>query len=87
MFHNLSWITEIDEFFHDIQIYWDAPVYIDIDHYRVTKEFRVHSEFVAESSLLIVLKLGFSLFDSDCLDSDLHNTEDQKPITKQYFLI
>ncbi len=26
-FHNLSWITEINELFHDIQIYWDAPVY------------------------------------------------------------
>ncbi len=26
-FHNLSWITEINEFFHDILIYWDAPVH------------------------------------------------------------
>ncbi len=26
-FHNLSWITEIKELFHDILIYWDAPVY------------------------------------------------------------
>ncbi len=26
-FHNLSWITEINEHFHDILIYWDAPVY------------------------------------------------------------
>ncbi len=25
-FHNLSWITEINELFHDILIYWDAPV-------------------------------------------------------------
>ncbi len=24
-FHNLSWITEINELFHDILIYWDAP--------------------------------------------------------------
>ncbi len=23
-FHNLSWITEINELFHDILIYWDA---------------------------------------------------------------
>ncbi len=29
-FHNLSWITEINELFHDILIYWDAPVYIFI---------------------------------------------------------
>ncbi len=27
-FHNLSWITEINELFHDILIYWDAPVYM-----------------------------------------------------------
>ncbi len=26
-FHNLSWITEINELFHDILIYWDAPVW------------------------------------------------------------
>ncbi len=25
-FHNLSWITEINELFQDILIYWDAPV-------------------------------------------------------------
>ncbi len=25
-FHNLSWITEINELLHDIIIYWDAPV-------------------------------------------------------------
>ncbi len=25
-FHNLSWITEINELFHDILIYLDAPV-------------------------------------------------------------
>ncbi len=24
--YNLSWITEINELFHDILIYWDAPV-------------------------------------------------------------
>ncbi len=28
-FHNLSWITEINELFHVILIYWDAPVDID----------------------------------------------------------
>ncbi len=27
-FHNLSWITEINELFHNILIYRDAPVYI-----------------------------------------------------------
>ncbi len=24
-FHNLSWITEINELFHDILIYWEEP--------------------------------------------------------------
>ncbi len=28
-FHNLSWITEINELFHDILIYWDALVYLN----------------------------------------------------------
>ncbi len=32
-FHNLSWITEINELFHDILIYWDAPVTLDADTY------------------------------------------------------
>ncbi len=27
--HNLSWITEINELFHNILIYWDAPVFGD----------------------------------------------------------
>ncbi len=27
-FHNLSWITEMNELFHDILIYRDAPVYV-----------------------------------------------------------
>ncbi len=31
-FHNLSWITEINELFHDILIYWDAPVYLESVH-------------------------------------------------------
>ncbi len=30
-FHNLSWITEINELFHDILIYWDAPVNTEPD--------------------------------------------------------
>ncbi len=29
-FHNLSWITEINELFHNILIYWDAPVLVFI---------------------------------------------------------
>ncbi len=29
--HNLSWITEINELFHNILIYWDAPVFLEIN--------------------------------------------------------
>ncbi len=31
-FHNVSWITEINEFSHDILIYWDAPIYIYVNN-------------------------------------------------------
>ncbi len=37
-FHNLSWIAEINELFHDILIYWDAPVYEHVfTHLTCTK--------------------------------------------------
>ncbi len=35
-FHNLSWITEINELFHNILIYWDAPVYEHLNKDRQT---------------------------------------------------
>ncbi len=35
-FHNLSWITEINELFHHILIYWDAPIYIYQNTYKRT---------------------------------------------------
>ncbi len=39
-FHNLSWITEINELFHDILIYWDAPVYAHTDtHTHIIKMY------------------------------------------------
>ncbi len=28
-FHNFSWITEINVLFHDVVIYWNAPVYVE----------------------------------------------------------
>ncbi len=37
-FYNLSWITEINENFLDILIYWDAPVYM---HY-IAKSIESH---------------------------------------------
>ncbi len=45
-FHNLSWITEINELFHDILIYWDAPVYI----LTVAKNFWLSTISKASSS-------------------------------------
>ncbi len=35
-FHNLSWITEINELFHDILIYWDAPVCVCCFYIHIT---------------------------------------------------
>ncbi len=37
-FYNLSWITEINKLFHDILLYWDAPVdaiFCIIKHYKM----------------------------------------------------
>ncbi len=31
-FHILSWITKLNELFHDILIYWDAPVDINTQY-------------------------------------------------------
>ncbi len=39
-FHNLSWITEINELFHNILIYWDAPVYAHIQKFGVSNIIR-----------------------------------------------
>ncbi len=44
-FHNLSWITEINELFHNIQIYWDAPVYIYTHTYTHVFNFFVETDF------------------------------------------
>ncbi len=47
-FHNLSWITEINELFHNILIYSDAPVYTAFDwiyknNFRFKKCFNIAS--------------------------------------------
>ncbi len=40
-FHNLSWITEINELFHDFLIYWDAPVHKSLYSYNIfTVQFK-----------------------------------------------
>ncbi len=46
-FHNLIWITEINEHFHDILIYWDAPVNIQTSYNDlfVLKIVRLSSPF------------------------------------------
>ncbi len=40
-FQNLSWITEVNSLFHDILIYWDAPLYPTSDAYHPNKETHV----------------------------------------------
>ncbi len=52
-FHNLSWITEINELFHDILIYWDAPVYSGL------LATRVHSIIYIEQMTLFALISSF----------------------------
>ncbi len=58
-FHNLSWITEINELFHDILIYWDAPVYADIFNFIFIKElwkkvYSFHKNIKQQCFLLII---------------------------------
>ncbi len=50
-FHNLSWITEINELFHDILIYLDAPVYKD--EYRSVGKIETLIRFVQEVSIFV----------------------------------
>ncbi len=47
-FHNLIWITEINELFHNILIYWDAPVlyFVYNDHSRDRIKFSSEAIFV-----------------------------------------
>ncbi len=40
-FHNLSWIIEINELFHDIPIYLDAPVYAFVLMGKCLCDFKV----------------------------------------------
>ncbi len=55
-FHNLSWITEINELFHDILIYWDAPVYKNIANNRKCTNHNMHCKPVwgDKSSMLFI---------------------------------
>ncbi len=50
-FHNLNWITETNELFHDILIYWDASVqYIGVSKLIVST---VHRDADEDASLLV----------------------------------
>ncbi len=40
-FHNFSWITEINLLFHDILIYWNAPVNVKIKE-KAHKKIQYH---------------------------------------------
>ncbi len=52
-FHNLSWITEINELFHDILIHWDAPVCIYI--YTVYIYIYIYSLYIVANVLKYVV--------------------------------
>ncbi len=50
-FHNLSWIIEINEIFHDILIYWDAPVYILLSRLNLTAGLFTDSTLASHSEI------------------------------------
>ncbi len=52
-FHNLSWITEINELFHDIIIYWDAPVWFVRIGYYINIQLFENMESDGEKNLNI----------------------------------
>ncbi len=47
-FHYLSWITEINELFHDILIYWDAPYFNSLPLY-------IHKHYIYMPIEIIVI--------------------------------
>ncbi len=53
-FHNLSWITEINNILYDILIYWDAPVYVSVYWDIVLKWIKIKFKYY--------IKLKCSLF-------------------------
>ncbi len=67
-FHNLSWIDEINELFHDILIYWEAPVYgFKANRYRIKAKHidlnfiglpNVRLEFVFSAKVQINVSFG-----------------------------
>ncbi len=68
-FHNLSWITEINELFHDILIYWDPPVYIYIYVCNYT---------------FVMMNLRFSTFNILALNV-MSNRAKKLPVTNSIF--
>ncbi len=58
-FHILSWITEINELFHDILIYWDAPVYI---YKKLHYGYYLYNYIFLFSYLIIVVFCYFNSF-------------------------
>ncbi len=87
-FHHLSWITEITELFHDILIYWDAPVCLHVKntstHMPVTHAVCSAAWHVADENLDVPLIFGtenskyiFLLETSWNVDSSEHSTHFQ----------
>ncbi len=54
-FYNLSWITEINELFHDILIYWDAPVFMDSQNKVLNVKTACHDVSAKEAFKCCVL--------------------------------
>ncbi len=50
-FHNLSWITEINELFHDILIYWDVPVCTECSHSSIITSLSNHLDFTPSNMI------------------------------------
>ncbi len=58
-FHNLSWITEINELFHNILIYWDAPVCVYTQgsaEYTLTGHFIRYTCSIGREHKLLISK-------------------------------
>ncbi len=51
-FNNLSWITEINELFHNILIYWDAPVYNLSRGYIILNTYNLHIIYILSRYIL-----------------------------------
>ncbi len=85
-FHNLSWITEINELFHDILIYWDTPVYMQRYHFfrsdPENSEYRPIPIRVQVVFFVVFFKSMYSFYTSVSLFCVLNNLLDNLILMK-----